>query len=101
MPEIADVKMAVLKCAMGIQALEERELYEHLERFWAEAFKLGCEASKSPRAPIVTNLPRGFQALISCAGCGVQDRPGARHWSKCPIAAGELVRPEKANGDPV
>lgn len=43
MPDLADVKIAVLKCAFGIRSLEDRELYEHLERFWADAFKAGCE----------------------------------------------------------
>ena len=43
MPDIADIKIAVLQCALGISSLPERELYERLERFWADAFALGCK----------------------------------------------------------
>lgn len=38
-------------------------------------------------------LPLGFVTIEECAGCGVRDRPNARHTDICPAAAGELVRP--------
>jgi hypothetical protein len=41
MIDIADIKLAVLECAFGIKSLEDKELYEHLERFWADAYKRG------------------------------------------------------------
>lgn len=42
-------------------------------------------------------LPLGFVTIEECAGCGVRDRPNARHTDICPAAAGELVRPVKAS----
>lgn len=42
MIEVADIKLAVLRCALGICAIEEAELYKRLEAFWVDAYKQGC-----------------------------------------------------------
>lgn len=41
MIDIADVKIAVLQCAMGIKSLQDKELFERLEKFWISAYALG------------------------------------------------------------
>lgn len=46
MVEIADIKIAVLQAACGIQALEEPELYRLLENFWVDAYKRGSLDTK-------------------------------------------------------
>jgi hypothetical protein len=53
MIEVADIKLDVLKLAMGIKSLEEPELYRRLEDFWCAAYKRGAEDT---REQFVTGL---------------------------------------------
>ena len=41
MVDIAEVKIAVLQCALGIKSLEDKELFERLEQFWISAYARG------------------------------------------------------------
>jgi len=36
------LKIAVLKTALGIKSLEDRELFERLEELWISAYIAGC-----------------------------------------------------------
>jgi hypothetical protein len=48
----ADVKIAVLRAALGIKSLEDKELFEKLEQFWYSAYQRGRqdEAGDDPMA---------------------------------------------------
>lgn len=46
MIEVADIKIAVLQVALGIKALEDKELFDKLEEFWVSAYKHGREDAK-------------------------------------------------------
>lgn len=54
----------------------------------------------SPASPVETSLPLGFVMIAQCASCGVYDKEGARHSSRCAAAPGELVRPSKKESGP-
>lgn len=41
MIEPADIKIAVLQVALGIKALEDKELFDKLEEFWISAYARG------------------------------------------------------------
>jgi hypothetical protein len=41
MIEPVDIKLAVLKVALGIKALEDKDLFETLEEFWISAYARG------------------------------------------------------------
>jgi hypothetical protein len=47
MTEVADIKIEVLKLAMGIKSLEEPDLYLRLEDFWCSAYKRGAEDTRN------------------------------------------------------
>jgi hypothetical protein len=40
---VSEIKAAVLQATLGILALNDKELLEHLEQFWFSAYKRGCD----------------------------------------------------------
>ena len=45
----ADIKIAVLQIALGIKALEDKQLFDKLEEFWISAYARGrSDAGSQP-----------------------------------------------------
>jgi hypothetical protein len=48
----ADIKIAVLQIALGIKALEDKQLFDKLEEFWISAYARGREDAGSQPADV-------------------------------------------------
>lgn len=57
MIDAADIKIAVLKVALGIKALEDKELFEKLEEFWISAYGEGLKEGRLRRVILEAGRP--------------------------------------------
>jgi hypothetical protein len=70
MIEAADIKIAVLQVALGIKALEDKELFYKLEEFWISAYARGREDAGSQPADVgISGSGPTENVENGCTGC--------------------------------
>ena len=70
MIEAADIKIAVLQVALGIKALEDRDLFDKLEEFWISAYRRGREDAESHSDDVGTSRSGPTKnGENGCTGC--------------------------------